>query len=68
VIAAPVGSPHTVAMLRSFADDVVVDLMPDPLFAVGVWYRHFGQTSDEEVKSALCMKRPSRTWEDRHAV
>jgi predicted phosphoribosyltransferase len=68
VLAAPVGSPQTVAMLRSFADDVVVELMPEPLLAVGVWYRNFGQTTDDEVRALLGHANASReTWGQSHA-
>jgi predicted phosphoribosyltransferase len=68
VLAAPVGSPQAIAMLRAFADDVVVELMPEPLLAVGVWYRQFGQTSDEEVTSALAAPALPPTREDRHVL
>ncbi len=35
------------------ADDVVVIQEPRDFWAVGQWYRDFGQTSDEEVLAAL---------------
>jgi len=35
------------------ADDVVVIEEPRDFWAVGQWYRNFGQTSDEEVLEAL---------------
>ncbi|MGH8869946.1 MAG: phosphoribosyltransferase [Actinomycetes bacterium] len=49
VLAVPVAPPETVARLAAHADDVVALLMPRRFTAVGAWYRHFGQLSDDEV-------------------
>jgi putative phosphoribosyl transferase len=35
------------------ADAIVCALTPDNFFAVGAWYEHFGQTSDQEVLDLL---------------
>jgi putative phosphoribosyl transferase len=32
---------------------VVCYRMPEPFFAVGMWYEDFSQTSDEEVRDLL---------------
>lgn len=40
------------------ADDVVVIQEPRDFWAVGQWYRDFGQTSDDEVLEALRDRRP----------
>ncbi|HZS59086.1 MAG TPA: phosphoribosyltransferase [Gemmatimonadaceae bacterium] len=53
VVAAPVGAPEALAMLRRVADDVVCPLTPDPFDAVGSWYEEFPQVSDEEVRASL---------------
>jgi len=52
-LAAPVGAPDTVARFRSIADEVVCLSEPAAFRAVGLWYREFGQTSDEEVMELL---------------
>jgi predicted phosphoribosyltransferase len=52
-IAAPVGAPETCAGLRAEADEVVCPAQPSPFRAVGLWYRAFPQTSDEEVRHLL---------------
>ena len=52
-VAAPVGAPDTCAAVAAVADSLVCLLTPDPLVAVGVWYREFGQTTDEEVRELL---------------
>lgn len=53
VLAVPVGSPDTVAALDEEFDEVVCLAAPDPLWAIGTWYEHFGQTSDDEVADLL---------------
>ena len=58
VVAAPVAATETCARLRALADDVVCAQTPEPFNAVGLWYEHFDQTSDEEVIDLL--KRASR--------
>jgi predicted phosphoribosyltransferase len=53
VVAVPVAAEDSCAELRAMADDVVCAVTPEPFHAVGVWYRHFDQTSDDEVRSLL---------------
>jgi len=52
-IAVPVGARETCLALREVADMVVCPAQPEPLGAVGLWYRDFPQTSDEEVIELL---------------
>lgn len=49
VFAAPVGAPDSVARLRAEADEVICLLTPDDFRAVGMWYRDFSPTTDQEV-------------------
>lgn len=53
VVAVPVGAPSTCEALRCDADTIVCLRTPEPFTAVGLWYRHFDQTSDEEVRALL---------------
>jgi len=53
VVAAPVGSPEAVQLLRAEADDVVCHTIPDRLLGVGRWYRDFSPVGDEEVLALL---------------
>jgi predicted phosphoribosyltransferase len=53
VLAVPVAPPQSLDRLRHEADEVVVLETPEPFFAVGEWYRDFGQTTDDEVVAAL---------------
>jgi putative phosphoribosyl transferase len=42
-----------VASLQEQADEVVCLATPEPFHAVGLWYRDFTQTEDEEVVALL---------------
>lgn len=53
VLAVPVAPPQSLERLRDEADEVVALETPEPFFAVGEWYRDFGQTTDGEVVAAL---------------
>lgn len=53
VIAVPVGSPETCAVMQEEADEVVCIMTPEPFMAVGMWYERFGQTTDREVQDLL---------------
>jgi len=53
VVAVPVGARDSCQALRNEADEVVCAAMPQPFRAVGLWYKNFLQTSDEEVIDLL---------------
>jgi putative phosphoribosyl transferase len=53
VVAVPVGAPETCWRLGRIADEVVCAETPDPFTAVGLWYEHFDQLSDDEVIALL---------------
>ena len=48
-VAVPVGARDSCAELADVADEVVCPFMPEPFQAVGLWYDHMTQASDEEV-------------------
>ena len=56
-IAVPVGAPETCDALASEADELVCPARPVPFRAVGVWYREFPQTGDDEVCALLAAAR-----------
>lgn len=66
VLAAPVGPPDVVRSLRGAADEVVCLVTPEPFIAVGLWYRDFTQTTDDEVVELLrrAARRPERRIAD----
>lgn len=53
VVAAPVGAGDTCRELSRVADEVICPSQPEPFRAVGLWYRQFDQTSDEQVMALL---------------
>jgi putative phosphoribosyl transferase len=53
VLAVPVCAAQTAAALRARVDDLVCVEMPEHFGAVGLWYRNFEQTSDEEVNALV---------------
>jgi putative phosphoribosyl transferase len=53
VVAVPVGAWDTCQALHSDADEVICLRTPEPFSAVGLWYRTFDQTTDEEVRTLL---------------
>jgi predicted phosphoribosyltransferase len=59
VVAVPVGSFEACSALRAKADRLVCLYKPDPFFAVGIWYRDFSQTSDQEVRELLRRAAPA---------
>jgi putative phosphoribosyl transferase len=58
ILAIPVGPPETIQRLGQECDQVVVLATPEPFWAVGRFYTHFGQTSDEEVIELLAELAP----------
>ncbi len=53
IIATPTCARDTYHALWREVDEVVCLAVPDPYIAVGLWYEHFPQTSDTEVKQLL---------------
>jgi putative phosphoribosyl transferase len=53
VVAVPVASRDTCELLKSEVNEVVCAVTPEPFYAVGLWYRNFSQTTDEEVRELL---------------
>lgn len=57
VLAIPVASEGAMALLRSHADEVIALDVPRDFYAVGQFYRAFGQTEDVEVLDLLAKHR-----------
>jgi putative phosphoribosyl transferase len=53
VVAVPVGAAQTCEEFADVADETVCALTPEPFKAVGLWYRDFSQTTDDEVRALL---------------
>jgi predicted phosphoribosyltransferase len=52
-VAIPVAPREAIRLLQREADRVVCAATPEPFRAVGLWYEHFDQTSDDEVRRVL---------------
>ena len=53
ILAVPVAAADTIESLRSEADEILCLATPEPFYAVGMHYRDFDQTTDEEVVRLL---------------
>jgi putative phosphoribosyl transferase len=53
VIAVPAAAAAACEEFAAEVDELVCVLRPEAFFAVGFWYEHFAQTSDEEVRDLL---------------
>jgi putative phosphoribosyl transferase len=60
VLAVPVAPRETLTDLSAEADEIICLKSPDPFFAVGMHYRNFGQTSDQEVTELLRLSKTAR--------
>jgi putative phosphoribosyl transferase len=57
VLAVPVAPPGADERFSAEVDDFVCPSQPAGFFAVGAYYKHFPQTTDEEVVELLCRAR-----------
>lgn len=53
IVAVPTASVEAYTQLERLGIDVVALHTPEPYIAVGAWYQHFEQTSDQEVVDLL---------------
>ncbi len=54
IVAVPVGSADTCRELGKMSDVMCVcSTTPEPFYGVGMWYRDFSQTTDDEVRALL---------------
>jgi putative phosphoribosyl transferase len=53
IVAVPVAASETCDEFRNLVDEVICAVTPRELYAVGLWYGDFSQTSDDEVYELL---------------
>jgi len=53
VVAVPVSATQTCDEYRMGVDEIICAKTPEPFMGVGMWYRDFSQTTDEEVREIL---------------
>jgi predicted phosphoribosyltransferase len=59
VVAVPVAADETCHTFRSEVDTIVCAITPEPFYGVGMWYRDFSQTTDDEVRDLLSKSKTS---------
>ena len=57
VVALGVAPQEAFRQLGRLADEVVALAVPEVFFAVGEWYQHFDQVTDQEVQRLLLESR-----------
>jgi putative phosphoribosyl transferase len=60
ILAAPVCAAQTAGLFESKVDELVCLSLPSDLGAIGLWYKNFEQTEDEEVVQLLEKARAER--------
>ena len=50
IVAVPVGATSTCQELAAITDETICARMPERFSSVGLWYRDFSQTTDDEVR------------------
>jgi predicted phosphoribosyltransferase len=65
VCAVPVAAPDSLERVRPYADEVVCLEAPEEFFAVGQFYREFGQVEDDEVVDLLARPPKARAKGER---
>jgi putative phosphoribosyl transferase len=68
IIAVPAAASSTCDEFAAEVDELVCVIRPEAFFAVGFWYKHFSQTTDEEVRDLLqqAAHEPSITPRKQH--
>jgi putative phosphoribosyl transferase len=61
VVAVPVAAARTCASLERLVDRIVCLYAPEPFHAVGLYYRNFEQTADDEVRRLLSLAASEQT-------
>ena len=53
VVAVPVGAEESCNEISREVDDLICPFLPAPFHAVGLWYKNFEPTNDQEVQDCL---------------
>lgn len=61
VIGVPTASRDTCEEFRDYVDAIICAITPEPFYAVGLWYREFSQTTDDEVRELLSRAAQAQT-------
>ena len=64
IVAVPVAASETCQQLRNEVDEIICLKTPTEFQAVGLWYEHFPQLTDEEVRTLL--SKADESWASRN--
>ncbi|MUG93631.1 phosphoribosyltransferase [Scytonema sp. UIC 10036] len=53
IVAVPVAPPDICKQLKTEVDEVVCLIQPEPMYTIAIWYDHFSQITDEQVRHLL---------------
>jgi putative phosphoribosyl transferase len=53
IVAVPVAVAETCDQFRGDMEEIICATTPEPFHAIGLWYRNFSQTTDDEVRDLL---------------
>ncbi|MBL1179254.1 phosphoribosyltransferase [Pantanalinema sp. GBBB05] len=62
IVAIPVAPPSTCDQLSQAVDEVICLFKPEALYAIGIWYEDFSQTTDATVRTLLT--QPTMTYQN----
>ena len=68
VVAVPVSAVQTCNEYRMGVDEIICADTPEPFMGVGMWYRDFLQTTDEEVRRLLAKAETASDRENREVA
>ena len=68
VVAVPISDPGVCENIRDLVDETICMVTPEPLYAVGIWYRNFAPTTDDEVSELLRRRQDALRTSDRSVL
>ena len=66
IVATPVAPLVVCQELQALVDEVVCLSMPEPFYAIGLWYENFAQTTDAEVRKLL--EKSNQIFNNQHKI
>jgi putative phosphoribosyl transferase len=67
VAAVPVAPPDACEAIARRTDEMICLVTPEHMFAVGLWYQDFKQTTDADVRELLDQMRSGESWRKHEA-
>ena len=68
VVAVPISDPGVCENFRELVEEIICIVTPEPLYAVGIWYRDFAPTTDDEVSELLRRRQDASRTSKRRII